>query len=163
LDITGEVLPEITIADEGKVKKATQDKITALAQALIGGNTDAVKAAAAEIGIEIDVTGELTAEQRKQIAELAGIESKNVALNITANYTGNSAKALGELLEKDPIEIDATVNITDVNDESGKLGVGEDGKVTITDLTASGLGTIALNDCEFSVVDGTAKITKDGN
>ena len=163
LNITGEVLPEITIANPEKIQQATQTQLNELAQALVGDSDEEVIRAARAIGIEIDVSAELTAAQRAQIAELAGIESKNVALNITANYTGDSAKAFGELLEKDPIEINATVNITDVNDESGKLGVGEDGKVTITDLTASGLGTIALNDCEFSVVDGIAKITKDGN
>ncbi len=162
LGITGDIIPEITVANAETAKKATQEQINNLAQALVSGSTEEVKNAAATIGIEIGVEGELTAEQRKQIAELAGIESKNVALNITANYTGDSAKALGELLEKDPIEIDATVNITDVKDSSGKLSPDENGNITITDLTASGVGDLSISDCTFSIIDGHVHLQKNG-
>ena len=158
LSITGEIIPEITVANENELKGATQDKINELAQALISGTTDQVKTAAATVGIAIDVEGELTAEQRKQIAELAGIENKNVALNITANYANSEAEALGKLLENDNATIEAKVIITDVEDSSGKLSVNENGKVTVTDLSASGIGNLSLTDCTFSVIDGNAKI-----
>lgn len=105
--------PQVEVANPESLENATHEKITELAQALATGSDKEVIEAAKEVGIEVtaNVEGNLTETQRKEIAELAGIDSKTVSLNIVTNSTD----PLVTLLGTESASKDITLNISDAS------------------------------------------------
>lgn len=117
--------PEIEVTNEQQLKKASQEQINNLSQALISGSGVDVQKAAAEIGIEVklDEQGNLSAADRQQIADLAGIESKTVAVNLTVSAEGidEAAQNLTDGILSGTM--DASLDLQVTMDENGNVSI----------------------------------------
>ena len=112
---------KIEIENKKELEERTREEVVTLAKALANGTDKQIVDAAAEVGIKVDVSGTITAEQRQQIAELAGIESKTVTMDIAANFNGGNGDQLAKLLDSNGVKIDVEINPSDAADNLAKL------------------------------------------
>lgn len=105
------VVGEVTIANPDAFKTRMHEDVVALAEKLNSGTDEEIVEYAAKLGIQVDYSDTLglTEEQRQQIAELAGIESKVVTEDIAINITGEDAENTKKLLSDEPL--DKVVNL----------------------------------------------------
>ena len=107
----------VTIDNEDELAKATSDQVSKLANALVSGTDKEIIDTAAEMGINVSTTGELTNADLQQIADLAGIERKTVALDLAADITGDYADVIKQILEDKTITANLNLNVSDNDKE----------------------------------------------
>lgn len=160
----------VAIENEEDFKNRTQEQVNTLAEKLANGTDKEVVEAAKTIGINVEVNDKLTAEQRAQIAELAGITTETKSLNVAIAATGD--EGILKILNTETPSLNVKVNLIKGTDDTELFGSVEGGDnsidvpvllsgdiVSLT-LNNDGTYTLATSAGETITVDSAVKVSE---